>query len=45
MMATALTMRVVAQVDLGGLDEGNHLGMPEDDDPLGLRLVLTSCGS
>jgi hypothetical protein len=20
-------------VDLGGLDEGNHLGMPEDDDP------------
>jgi hypothetical protein len=32
-------------VDLGGHDEGNHLGMPEDDDPLGLRLVLTSCGS
>jgi hypothetical protein len=22
-------------VDLGGLDEGNHLGMPEDDGPLG----------
>ena len=22
-------------VDLGGLDEGNHLGMPEDDDPPG----------
>jgi hypothetical protein len=22
-------------VDLGGHDEGNHLGMPEDDDPLG----------
>jgi hypothetical protein len=21
-------------VDLGGLDEGNHLAMPEDDDPL-----------
>jgi hypothetical protein len=21
-------------VDLGGLDKGNHLGMPEDDDPL-----------
>jgi hypothetical protein len=21
-------------VDLGGLNEGNHLGMPEDDDPL-----------
>jgi hypothetical protein len=20
-------------VNLGGLDEGNHLGMPEDDDP------------
>jgi hypothetical protein len=33
-------------VDLGGLDEGNHLGMPEDDDPpLGLRLALTSFGS
>jgi hypothetical protein len=32
-------------VDLGGLDEGNHLGMPEDGDPLGLRLVLTSFGS
>jgi hypothetical protein len=23
-------------VDLGGHDEGNHLGMPEDDDPPGL---------
>jgi hypothetical protein len=22
-------------IDLGGLDEGNHLGMPEDDDPPG----------
>jgi hypothetical protein len=32
-------------VDLGGHDEGNHLGMLEDDDPLGLHLVLTSCGS
>jgi hypothetical protein len=32
-------------VDLGGHDEGNHLGMPEDDDPLGLLLALTSCGS
>jgi hypothetical protein len=32
-------------VDLGGHDEGNHLGMPEDDDPPGLRLALTSCGS
>jgi hypothetical protein len=32
-------------VDLGGCDEGNHLGMPEDDDPLGLLLVLTSRGS
>jgi hypothetical protein len=32
-------------VDLGGHDEGNHLGMPEDDDPLGLCLALTSCGS
>jgi hypothetical protein len=29
-------------VDLGGLDEGNHLGMLEDSDPLGLRLALTS---
>jgi hypothetical protein len=34
-----LTTRTVAQVvkcfhvDLGGLDEGNHLGMPEDGDP------------
>jgi hypothetical protein len=39
MMATALMMRVVAQVAnvstsiWGGRDEGNHLGMPEDDDP------------
>jgi hypothetical protein len=32
-------------VDLGGLDEGNHLGMPEDGDPLGLRLALTPFGS
>jgi hypothetical protein len=32
-------------VDLGGLDEGNHLGMAEDGDPLGLRLTLTSFGS
>jgi hypothetical protein len=22
-------------IDLGGRDEGNHLGMPEDDDPPG----------
>jgi hypothetical protein len=32
-------------VDLGGHDEGNHLGMLEDDVPLGLRLALTSHGS
>jgi hypothetical protein len=32
-------------VDLAGLDKGNHLGMPEDDDPLVLRLALTSFGS
>jgi hypothetical protein len=32
-------------VDLGDRDEGNNLGMPEDDDPLGLRLALTSRGS
>jgi hypothetical protein len=32
-------------VDLGGLNEGNHLGMLEDDDTLGLHLALTSCGS
>jgi hypothetical protein len=32
-------------VDLGGLDEGNHFGMLEDGDPLGLRLTLTSFGS
>jgi hypothetical protein len=32
-------------VDLGGLDKGNHLGMLEDGDPLGLRLALTSFGS
>jgi hypothetical protein len=25
--------RECLHVDLGGLDEGNHLGMPEDDDP------------
>jgi hypothetical protein len=35
MMATALTTRVVAHVDLGGHDEGNHLSMPEDNDPPG----------
>jgi hypothetical protein len=40
-MATALTTKVVAQVAnvstsiWGGRDEGNHLGMPEDDDPPG----------
>jgi hypothetical protein len=38
MMATALTTKVVAQVanvstSIWGRDEGNHLGMPEDDDP------------
>jgi hypothetical protein len=39
MMATALTTRVVSQVAnvstsiWGGRDEGNRLGMPEDDDP------------
>jgi hypothetical protein len=32
-------------VDLRGLDKGNHLGMLEDGDPLGLHLVLTSFGS
>jgi hypothetical protein len=32
-------------IDLGGLDEGNHLGMLEDVIPLGLRLALTSFGS
>jgi hypothetical protein len=32
-------------VDLGGPGEGNHLGMPENGDPLGLRLALTSFGS
>jgi hypothetical protein len=32
-------------VDLGGPGEGNHLGMPENDDPLGLCLALTSFGS
>jgi hypothetical protein len=33
-------------VDLGGHDEGNHLGMPEDDDPPGPapRVVGASCG-
>jgi hypothetical protein len=31
-------------INLGGHDEGNHLGMPEGDAPLGLRLALTSCG-
>jgi hypothetical protein len=40
-MATASTTRVVAQVVnvstsiWGGRDKGNHLGMPEDDDPPG----------
>jgi hypothetical protein len=29
-------------VDVGGPGEGNHLGMPENGDPLGLRLALTS---
>jgi hypothetical protein len=32
-------------VDLGGPDEGNHLGMPENGDPLGPCLVSTSSGS
>ena len=32
-------------VDLGGLDEGNHLGMRRTVIPLGLRLALTSFGS
>ena len=32
-------------VDLGGPDEGNHLGIPENGDPLGLCLALTSFGS
>jgi hypothetical protein len=32
-------------VDLGGPDEGNHLGMPENGNPLGLCLALTSFGS
>ena len=32
-------------VDLGGPDESNHLGMPENGDPLALRLALTSFGS
>jgi hypothetical protein len=32
-------------VDLGGLGEGNHLGISENGDPLGLRLALTSFGS
>jgi hypothetical protein len=31
-------------VDLGGPGEGNHLGIPENGDPLGLRLALTSFG-
>jgi hypothetical protein len=29
-------------VDLGGPSEGNHLGIPENGDPLGMRLALTS---
>jgi hypothetical protein len=32
-------------VDLGGPGEGNHLGIPENGNPLGLRLALTSFGS
>jgi hypothetical protein len=32
-------------VDLGGPGEGNHLGIPENGDPLSLRLALTSFGS
>jgi hypothetical protein len=32
-------------VDLGGPGEGKHLGIPENGDPLGLRLALTSFGS
>jgi hypothetical protein len=32
-------------VDLGSPGEGNHLGIPENGDPLGLRLALTSFGS
>jgi hypothetical protein len=32
-------------VNLGGPGEGNHLGMPENGDPLVLRLALTSFGS
>jgi hypothetical protein len=32
-------------VDLGGPGEGNHLGMPENGDPLGMCLMLTSFGS
>jgi hypothetical protein len=32
-------------VDLGGHDEGNHLGMWRMTIPLSLRLALTSCGS
>jgi hypothetical protein len=32
-------------VDLGGPGEGNHLGIPENGDPLGLRFALTSFGS
>jgi hypothetical protein len=32
-------------IDLGGPGEGNHLGIPENGDPLGLRLALTSFGS
>jgi hypothetical protein len=32
-------------VDQGDHDEGNHLGMPEVDEPLGPHLALTSRGS
>jgi hypothetical protein len=53
MMATALMTKDVAQVanvstSIWGIvnrDEGNHLGMSEDNDPLSLHLTLTSRGS
>jgi hypothetical protein len=32
-------------VDLGGPGEGNHLGILENGDPLGLHLASTSFGS
>jgi hypothetical protein len=37
--------RECVHVDLGGPGEGDHLGMPENGDPLGPRLALTSFGS